>query len=105
MRITGIGFPSSVELNSRFSRRSSITIPSPLRSKESLEPPAPALFSAVLRQHSERSTSSNNDGLVLIFMLVWLLRNEIGDEYESLLNKLSRLAPLADIQVRVSLEI
>jgi hypothetical protein len=38
-------------------------------------------------------------------MLVWLLRNDIGDEYESLLHKLSRLAPLADIQVRVSLEI
>jgi hypothetical protein len=37
-------------------------------------------------------------------MLVWLLRNEIGDEYESLLHKLSQLAPLADIQVSASLE-
>jgi hypothetical protein len=37
-------------------------------------------------------------------MLVWLLRNDIGDEYESLLHKLSQLAPLADIQVRTSLE-
>ena len=39
--------------------------------------------------------------VLFIFMLVWLLRNEIGDEYESLLHKLSQLAPLADIQVRV----
>lgn len=36
-------------------------------------------------------------------MLVWLLRNDIGDEYESLLRKLSQLAPLADIQVRIFL--
>ena len=47
---------------------------------------------------------NNCSGFVLIFALVWLLRNDIGDEYESLLQKLSQLAPLADIQVRVSLE-
>jgi separase len=38
-----------------FSRRSSVSLSSPLRSKDSLEPPAPALFSAVLQQHSELS--------------------------------------------------
>ena len=70
-----------------------------------MEPPAPALFSAVLRQHSELSLPSDSDSLVLIFILVWLLRNDIGDEYESLLHKLSQLAPLADIQVRTSLKI
>jgi hypothetical protein len=42
---------------------------------------------------------------VLIFVSVWLLRNDIGDEYESLLHKLSQLAPLANVQVRVFLEI
>ncbi|KAH9171315.1 peptidase family C50-domain-containing protein [Lactarius sanguifluus] len=61
-------------------RRSSIASPSPLKSTGGLEPPVPALFSSVLRQH------------------IWLLRNDIGDEYESLLQKLSHLAPLADIQ-------
>jgi hypothetical protein len=40
----------------------------------------------------------------LISSLVWLLRNDIGDEYESLLQKLSHLAPLADIQVSLSVE-
>ncbi|KAH9026737.1 peptidase family C50-domain-containing protein [Lactarius pseudohatsudake] len=60
--------------------RSSIASPSPLKSTGGLEPPVPALFSSVLRQH------------------IWLLRNDIGDEYESLLQKLSHLAPLADIQ-------
>ena len=39
-----------------------------------------------------------------MFALVWLLRNDIGDEYESLLQKMSQLAPLADIQVRTSLK-
>ncbi|KAI0298727.1 peptidase family C50-domain-containing protein [Multifurca ochricompacta] len=61
-------------------RRSSVTFSSPHNPARSLEPPAPALFSAVLRQH------------------IWLLRNDIGDEYESLLQKLSHLAPLTDIQ-------
>ncbi|KAI9509013.1 peptidase family C50-domain-containing protein [Russula earlei] len=56
--------------------------PRPLQSKENLEPPVPALFSAVLRQH------------------IWLLRNDIGDEYEMLLQKLSHLAPSADIKAR-----
>ena len=40
-------------LNSPPSRRSSAFLSGPLRSKEGLEPPAPALFSAVLRQHSK----------------------------------------------------
>ena len=40
----------------------------------------------------------------LINPLVWLLRNDIGDEYESLLQKLSHLAPLADIQVCLPVE-
>jgi hypothetical protein len=71
---------------------------------ENLEPPAPALFSAVLRQHSELSPATYQRCLILILMLVWLLRNDIGDKYESLLHKLSQLAPLADIQVRTSLE-
>ena len=42
--------------------------------------------------------------VVLIFALVWLLRNDIGDEYESLLHKMSQLAPLADIQVGIFLK-
>ncbi|KAI9438648.1 peptidase family C50-domain-containing protein [Lactarius indigo] len=62
------------------SRRSTIASSSPVQSRGGLEPPVPALFSSVLRQH------------------IWLLRNDIGEEYESLLQKLSHLAPLADIQ-------
>jgi hypothetical protein len=45
--------------------------------------------------------SGDSGSLILILVLVWLLRNDIGEEYESLLRKLSQLAPLADIQVRV----
>jgi hypothetical protein len=44
---------------------------------------------------------SNSNSVVLIFTSVWLLRNDIGGEYESLLKKLSQLAPFADIQVSV----
>ena len=44
---------------------------------------------------------SSSGSVVLIFALVCLLRNDIGDEYESLLHKMSQLAPLADIQVRI----
>lgn len=61
-------------------RRPSLSSPSSLRSTGNLDPPVPVLFSSVLRQH------------------IWLLRNDIGDEYENLLHKLSHLAPLADIQ-------
>jgi separase len=79
-------------------RRSSIASVSPLRSTGDLEPPVPVLFSSVLRQHSGYHTPSRTSGVFLISSLVWLLRNDIGDEYESLLQKLSHLAPLADIQ-------
>jgi tetratricopeptide (TPR) repeat protein len=57
----------------------------------------PAATQSVFRASYYRGNS------VLIFMLVWLLRNDIGDEYESLLRKLSQLVPLADIQVRLFL--
>ena len=50
-------------------------------------------------------TPNATSGVFLIFSLVWLLRNDIGDEYESLLQKLSHLAPLADIQVCLFIEI
>jgi len=50
-------------------------------------------------------TPNKTSGVFLIPYLVWLLRNDIGDEYESLLQKLSHLAPLAEIQVCLSVGI
>ncbi|KAI0266095.1 peptidase family C50-domain-containing protein [Gloeopeniophorella convolvens] len=74
------------ELDKKFSvldgsgRRSSIPLSSSFLPGRSFEPPAPTLFSAVLRQH------------------IWLLRDNIGDDYENLLQKLSLVAPLSDVQ-------
>jgi hypothetical protein len=57
----------------------------------------PALHAAVLRHHSE--FHSHNRSTMLIFVSVWLHRDDVGDNFSRLLERFEDLPPSGETKV------